>query len=539
MTHNRKRYVKTRYWNTRKNPDFFPELHDPAFSSEYIKERKDFGVCFSGGGTRSAAATLGQLRGLKNAGLLEKIGYMSAVSGGSWGSAAFVFLPQAMDEDIFLGAAIPPEELGMEILGQEIEGSMAKAISKTVIGDDILREILERSGDEAYSRAIGQLFVEPFGLHSLNRYIAFDEKTLATTLAANSRQGDADYYLTGDDFIMARPKRPFYIANATLLRERNDDVREQKMHCEFTPIYSGVRSWFADAGRRTGFLVGEKRPIGGGYIQTHAYDSTPKEFIGDTGLIGVSCARRCFTLSDIIGSSGAAPEETVRDLGMTFTGFPEFRHFAVPQDDHNTLARAAEYAHGDGGHLENFGLIPLLARKVKNIIVFMNSPTPFTLDGSCNDDLAPLFGRDDYPVSKKGKFDPVKVAVNRVFAPAQLDEIIQTFQMQKTAGQPLVHIGKFQVEDNSHYNIGRYQATICWVYLDCPDSWKNRIGDGQLKTMIGEKHSMFKRFPHYRTFMENGKTIIDLTIEQVNLLSQLTCWTVMTSRDTIIDRFDL
>ncbi len=40
-------------------------------------------VCFSGGGTRSLAATVGQLRGLVALGLLDQVGYLSCVSGSS------------------------------------------------------------------------------------------------------------------------------------------------------------------------------------------------------------------------------------------------------------------------------------------------------------------------------------------------------------------------------------------------------------------------------------------------------------------------
>ena len=178
MGHFRKRYLKTRFWNTEQKPNFFPELHDENFSSQYVKDRKDFGVCFSGGGTRSASATLGQLRGLKAAGLLDKIGYISSVSGGSWGSAPFVFLPEKKDETVFLGKYVPPEDLTMNDYNQCVDGSLAKAISETTILDDALEKILSLAGDESYSRSIGSLFLEPFGLCNRSQSVAFDEKNL-------------------------------------------------------------------------------------------------------------------------------------------------------------------------------------------------------------------------------------------------------------------------------------------------------------------------------------------------------------------------
>jgi hypothetical protein len=48
------------------------------------------GICLSGGGSRAASASMGELRGLRALGLLDKVSVLSTVSGGSW---AGVILP--------------------------------------------------------------------------------------------------------------------------------------------------------------------------------------------------------------------------------------------------------------------------------------------------------------------------------------------------------------------------------------------------------------------------------------------------------------
>ena len=62
-------------------------------------------VCFSGGGMRSMVATVGQLRGLAALGVLDRVGYLSSVSGSAWATVPFAFAP---DRAARLGAVTLP-----------------------------------------------------------------------------------------------------------------------------------------------------------------------------------------------------------------------------------------------------------------------------------------------------------------------------------------------------------------------------------------------------------------------------------------------
>ncbi len=58
------------------------------------------GICCSGGGIRSASFNLGALQAIQTAGLLQKVKYLAAVSGGSYIAAAFAMVAKTRDEGV-------------------------------------------------------------------------------------------------------------------------------------------------------------------------------------------------------------------------------------------------------------------------------------------------------------------------------------------------------------------------------------------------------------------------------------------------------
>ena len=91
--------------------EFFPIPSANPYSHEHnLKSRSSaanfVGVCFSGGGSRALSATMGQLRGLKYLNLLDGVFFISSVSGGTWASATYTYLPAQYDDDDFLGLTV-------------------------------------------------------------------------------------------------------------------------------------------------------------------------------------------------------------------------------------------------------------------------------------------------------------------------------------------------------------------------------------------------------------------------------------------------
>ena len=291
------RCIHTQVWRTQGD---FPER-----SLERVKNKEDIGVAFSGGGTRSAAASLGQLAALSEIGLLDRVKYISAVSGGAWAATPYTFLPTNISDQEFFGHfAKDPAALTMQRLDTLAKTSFAQAISETVIIDDFFWHAMRWSGDETYSRALGSLFLKPFGLDKLKRSFTYDRETLALA------DKDIQYYTTKDN-------RPFLILGSVLLTEKFG-----KVPIEMTAQYTGVRGHFEKEGTS----------IGGSYVSSYGYDSeSPKDvFPRDSSEITTdvkfSSRRNLFTLSDMMGGTGAAPQEILNKLGLSFLGFPEFHY---------------------------------------------------------------------------------------------------------------------------------------------------------------------------------------------------------------------
>ena len=85
--------------------------------------------------------------------------------------------------------------------------------------------------------------------------------------------------------------------------------------------------------------------------------------------VRLGASRHLYTLSDVVGTSGAAPAEVLAKLGFDWLGFPEFRHWSVP-DANKT--RAKEYTFGDGGILENLGIMSLPHKGPALFWIFLN-----------------------------------------------------------------------------------------------------------------------------------------------------------------------
>lgn len=212
-------------------------------------------------------------------------------------------------------------------------------------------------------------------------------------------------------------------------------------------------------------------------------------------------------------------------------GFPEFRHWPIHQVG---KISDEEYGHGDGGHLENLGIMPLLARQVKNIIVFVNSKTKFCPEAQQNpysESLEPLFRAVVDKESKDSKFD-----TNVVFQDdGKFDALISGLNQQKDEGKTLIHCDTYTVKNNSHYQIAEpYEVNVCWIYNEAVSAWNEAL-NAETKNIV----SRLSRFPHYRTFFQNRPKIIDLNIKEVNALAHLSCWNVTSNETAIRSHFKL
>jgi hypothetical protein len=554
----------------------FPEQLDEAPAPGDWRQRKSLGIVFSGGGVRSAAATLGQLRALNLLGWYDRAQYVSSVSGGAWGSIPYTFLPSAYDEKVFLGPYRDPAALRNDDLDAAPRHSFAHAISDVKVYGTALRGWATLTGDETFASVLGKVFLQPFGLdedrsfarsprHVLqivarndgcNPPTAWNQRRALPRVACPVGERAASS-LTPDDFIVPQRPRPLHIVGSVLVLQRGllqKGLPPQWMHpVDITPYYTGTR----EAATHVFAGTGATQNVGGLYVESFAYDTkrplpvarlraqaaTPMVYRAErkAGLF------TRFRLRDVLAASGAAPQETASGIGFRNLGFPEIRHWAL--DDTGLLASSKEIAHGDGGHIDNIGLLPLLARGVRNIVVFVNTPYPFqpaatpgdSVERSVTPDLVSYFDRNDrnYVIKKaQGCRDRVDCT--------PLRDLHDHYSKLRDAGEPLVHCDQYTIQARSAQQPRMPYVTqptnICWVYLDAPAKWTDKVLQSELdpglKADIALKQNDMKRFPNYNTFFENDAQVIRYTDRQISALAHLTAWTMCQSAATIGKRLD-
>ena len=548
--------------------------------------KRDFGVAFSGGGTRSASATIGQLRGLSANGWLKHVGYISSVSGGTWASMPFVFSQH--DDATFLGPVVSPGAITWNDLKTTHEGSFNHNIEKAGLdGGKILLEVMTRVlGDNSTARrAVGRLLGNTFGIDQRNT-----DQLLTGLKSAGARQRESTFatllssaFLTGqvpggehvyfswrasdcDDIREANPgvpfpngfalpvheDRPFIIANASVLHTI-PGFTQSPVPVEYTPLYSGTRQQMGPA-------------IGGNYVWSVGYAThSPTTTIGNGRVPGYVRATtrdvsRPFSVADVLGSSGAAPEFVLSgkhgsDLinAVTTEGSGYFAHLPTWSVRHRAVSGTLRgVPHADGGAIDNLGLLALLARQVKNVIVFVNANEHFDV----SDDLRDICGIGTSQSSTEDH------GLCKVFHPEYWDEIRRQFHECANRHEPIVCCGyDWEVLDNQVFNVQGYKGlNIVFVYNFPVESWRQMLPDDVKKRVPPfpnqkdvdnqanpiEPDADLQRFPWYRTMGEQQTLhppkveAIALAPQATQLLSHLACWSVMHpgTRDKIHETFE-
>ena len=474
-------------------------------------------VCFSGGGTRSMAATVGQLRGLAALGLIDQVGYISCVSGSAWTVVPYLF---AGDGAARLGAVTPPGHLTLDSLDQLDTRSLLRPATsrfRDVIG--ALDRAADVPLDQAWIRAVGTTFLGPAGLYDAAEPIGFGPAAgaVAPRLSRNGEPTPPCH--------RPRAARPFPVVHATLNWPESRSASQQRAPFEYTPLYVGSprRRVLRDA--RAGV-----RTVGGTLVDPLGFGSAAPEGVVDAeGRVEVVPPPRPFTLGDVIGATTAfnMPERDVR-------AYPHAMYWTVPAADAGP--RAVNDLFTDGGDLDSLALLGMLRRRIPAIVVFVNSVWPLALDhdpsgwpepGQLDPAVAPLFGEPG-PRGRR----------NRVFASGAYREVVSAWQAAKRAGRPLVAATRLTVASNDWWGIdGGWDVSICWVYNDRVSSWEAALADDVRRALpagpIDVRDAALARFPHYRTIGENPGELTRLTPRQVNLLADLAGWSVQASGDAL------
>ena len=472
-------------------------------------------VCFSGGGTRSMAATVGQLRGLAALGVLDRVGYVSSVSGSAWATVPFTF---ASDRAVRLGAVTLPNQLTLDHLGHvDPRSLLAPVISR--FGDRLAALAADPTvpPDQVWCRAVGETFLKPHGLYDAAHPVTFGPAmgSLGPTLVGEFETAACHRPVTA---------RPFPVVHATLNWPEARSPGQHHLPFEYTPLYVGA------PGRRE--LVdptGATRTVGGAYVEPRGMNGEPsgRADVAD-GRVEMVSAASPFTLADLLGSSSAL---TTPDRDVS--GYPHARYRTTPA--------AASGPHTvndlftDGGDVDTHAVLGMLRRRIPAIVMFLNSIWPLGLDydhavwpepGEIDPALPPLFGQPS-----------ARWPHNHVFPRSAYRELVDAWQRAKSAGRPLVASARLPVLTNRWWGIeGGWDVSVCWVYNGLARDWEARLPTAVRQLLAAdEADSLVARFPHYRTVGQNPGSLTRLTPLQANLLADLTGWGVLESAHAVRD----
>lgn len=519
-------------------------LREHAAVSERFSEPW-LGVCISGGGSRSLSAAMGQLRGLRHLGLLDKVAWLSCVSGGCWASTLFTYLPENISDDTFLGDVAAPGDLhwdgepgdpaNLDFMAADALGSVPQRLGWEVLLEKAVA--FHESGvpeNRMWAHAIGDLVLGHFGLgNHPSRYFSWTDSWLQREILSHNPG------LTAEDFVLTRDGRPYLVTNATMFYPPDatqgpfkPDPRANPYLIESTPLGVGIAPTFPFAGSPDSGVPGS-RDIGGGWVDPFAFGGQGPAH-GDGQKVAVPVPKTRYRLSDAAGNSSSAFVATIIDkFGSQFDWLehlvPVFDYWPVyaAGAKHNS---AYPYFFGDGGNFEDTGIAGLVRRKLPKIVSFVNGNTPLGWDEkvsqvSCDSQLAVLFG---YAPKEPGKpwerFGPSSTSPHRlaqVFDADRFLPLLDELWNAHTAGATALTVQKdLPVVKNPRLGIeGGYTTDVLFVINTPVRAWYESLRE-VVKLLMLEPG--YEDFPNYDTLEQ-----LHLNERQVNLLAHLSCWNVI------------
>ena len=160
--------------------------------------------------------------------------------------------------------------------------------------------------------------------------------------------------------------------------------------------------------------------------------------------------------------------------------------------------------------------MPLLARKLDHINVFINSKTPFRYHADPR--------KADYATSLANLFMPgpdgfkLNCVIKDDDQNTRLKELLTAFEQSKAAGEGLVYSDTYDIRRNKHYGVPAQRGVrITWIYNERIKKWVEAL-PFQSRHMI--QTGEVENFPHYQTFFQTFPRVIDLSATEAS------CWLI-------------
>jgi len=517
--------------------------------------------------------TLGVYRALWNLNVIQKLDGISSVSGGTWASSVFMFgknfRGQNIDTATMLGGMTKPSSLTLEVLKAEappLAWGLTQARSTQLFIKNAAKDVLKPLADkDVWTKTVADLVLEPWGLESMDACMALSEDDVSRIRSQNPQLGDTKFCTPRSD----RPR--LFLMNGTLLAPAGfqtsgdaivsfqaspdfcgspfypmDSMVDYRPDVNFTP--ASVLFCFSSC-CRSDLMV----PVGGGLVESFAFGGQAPDTMPEHAVTtSVGRPERPLSLADAVGISSYAPASALANDLFTQRNFSVKKEYwpviagAMLSPLHN-MARvipAREYQFGDGGSIDNSGLLPLLQRSARNVIYIATSyralSTTYDFETVTQEDFDPdaalvvdqLFSLFGYGMDDQaqGFFN----SQNQVFQKTSLLPLVQKIAGLKRQGKPAVVRETLEVLPNKYWGIqGGYNVTLVLIYLETVQDFEDQLPAETRQEIARGSEGAFANFPIYHTNNNNGLNTLDLTAAQVNLLAAQAEYSVMQNEGLI------
>jgi len=521
---------------------------------------------------RSLSSTLGALRALyslKVDGIpvMHQVDAISAVSGGAWAAAIFMYanmpLEQLLGSANVVDGSLIKTNLTMQALsesppglGQVATTSLQPFLKKLLYKGAIKNDMWEMFVQTVVLQPVAEM-TNDHGLGTRGELLASHE-TIDRIRSENP-------WLRDMAFRLPRPHRPkvFVMTGALLSPKDYEDDPNQVVSLQMSPDYTGSPFHPSHAAHPNGLLYRSLRgseqdaivSVGGGFVDSFAFGGkAPKRLAFDNANLNKSVdipmpALEVFTLAKALSiSSCAGAAELVTAPWYHAGAFaPEDLVWPLPPQ-----GPAVMYNMGDGGLIDNAGLLPMLQRKAKTIVWLINTDTGLdphdtgvdfcekkSLDipnfpvGLVTNQLYDKFGYGQDGASGY-------LSNNQVFAQNDFSKVTCQLQTMKKMGRPAVGLHHHTVLKNDWWGIeGGFGVDVLYVYSENSTEFASKLPqDTRDELSKSETGGQFHRFPFYKTTGQNGITqFTQLTNEQVNLLAANAEYALWSAEADIISMF--
>jgi len=499
-----------------------------------VGDKKDIGFCFSGGGPRSFSASIGYIRALYKLNIIKDIKYISCVSGSTWAWIPYTFLDSNADEEKFIGYDIfgnINRKLNIADVNYTDKNYLGNSLISKAYNYQLIKYIYDGIMHLGYNQRsriwpymLGKILLEPYKI--MNADFFAPNKKIVDIFNEYPLNTNQKYK------IPYNKNRPFIITNSGVVKpnKRGTLTNTDFNLIEMTPLYSGTLSILDDG-------IGK---YGGHYLNTYSFN--PEKFImkekdiAEVKLLSNNNLNNInyLNLFDMMGSSSTAYGIITDYLGLTCAN-PSYNFV----DNNMNIVKSFDCI--DGGVLDNAGILPMLQRQVKNIVLFVNTNNKIDISDddkimtkSVDIMLRQLFLGDN-EVNKQWYFHHFEYICDlQVFETNRWKEFLNKMRHNiKTNDIAYVEMNKLKVLKNDNFQIKEYILdNLQIIYLYETKTWKeNRLND-EVRELLNTDE--LKHFPYYSTIFENNgwidKEIIALTAPQLNLLSDLTYYNMINNK---------